>query len=102
LIKSGLKTVYAAQFGRIKLSQRLLMLPDTVTRDTQLREELIQSFKIQDEQLKQLASFRANAVKSKLLDVDGTLAERITIGDSEVVVAENGVVPIRVNMERGH
>jgi hypothetical protein len=102
LIKSGLITVYAAQFGRIKLSQRLLMLPDTVTRDTQLREELIQSFKIQDEQLKQLASFRANAVKSKLLDVDGTLAERITIGDSEVVVAENGVVPIRVNMERGH
>lgn len=100
-IKAGLNTAYAAQVGRITLSQRLLMLPDSPARDRLLREELIQSYKISDDQLKQLAKQRANAVMARLLEVDSKLADRMSIGDTETVTAEDGMVPIRVNLNTG-
>ena len=101
-IKAGLNNAYASQVGRIKLTQRLVMLPDGAAKDRQLRDELIQSYKISDTQLKQLAAQRADAVKARLLEVDGKLLERITIGDAETVNAEDGGIPIRVNLETGH
>ena len=100
-VKAGLKTAYAAQVGRIKLGQRLLTLPDNADRDTQLRQELIQSYKISDEQLNQLATRRAEAVKAKIQSVDGKLADRITIGDNQTVSADEAGVPIRVDIEAG-
>ena len=100
-VKAGLKSAYGAQVGRIKLGQRLLTLPDNAERDTQLRQELIQSYKIDDNQLKQLASRRANAVKAKLINVDPKLADRISIGDPESVTADEAGVPIKVDLEMG-
>lgn len=100
-VKAGLKSAYGAQVGRIKLGQRLLTLPDNAERDTQLRQELIQSYKITDEQLKQLAAQRADAVKRKLLAGDGKLADRVVIGDPESVSADNAGVPIKVTLETG-
>ena len=100
-VKAGLKSAYGAQVGRIKLGQRLLTLPDNAERDTQLRQELIQSYKIDDNQLKQLASRRANAVKAKLINVDPKLGDRISIGDPESVTADEGGVPIKVDLEMG-
>ena len=100
-VKAGLKSAYGAQVGRIKLGQRLLTLPDNPERDTQLRQELMQSYKITDEQLKQLAAQRADAVKARLLSVDAKLAERITIGDAEAVSADSAGVPLRVTLETG-
>lgn len=100
-VKAGLKSAYGAQVGRIKLGQRLLTLPDNAERDTQLRQELIQSYKISDEQLKLLATQRANAVKAKLLAVDAKLADRITIGEPETVSAGETGVPLKVDMETG-
>ncbi|MGV1016722.1 MAG: DUF748 domain-containing protein [Fluviibacter phosphoraccumulans] len=100
-VKAGLKSAYGAQVGRIKLGQRLLTLPDNPERDTQLRQELMQSYKITDEQLMQLAAQRAEAVKARLLSVDAKLAERITIGDAEAVSADSAGVPLRVTLETG-
>lgn len=100
-VKSGLKSAYGSQVGRIKLGQRLLTLPDNTERDNQLRQELIASYKIGDEQLKQLAAQRAEAVKAKLLSVDQALAERISIGDPETVSADESRIPLRVQIEAG-
>ena len=100
-VKAGLKSAYGAQVGRLKLGQRLLTLPDNADRDTQLRQELIQSYSISDEQLRQLATQRANAVKSRLLTVDARLADRVSIGDPETVSAGDGGVPLRVSIEMG-
>jgi hypothetical protein len=85
--------------GRIKLGQRLLTLPDNADRDTQLRQELIQSYKISNEQLNQLATRRAEAVKAKIQSVDGKLADRITIGDNQTVSADEAGVPIKVDIQ---
>lgn len=100
-VRSGLKSAYGSQVGRIKLGQRLLTLPDNAERDNQLRQELIASYKISDEQLKQLAAQRAEAVKAKLLSVDKGLADRITIGDPETVSADESRIPLRVQIEAG-
>lgn len=100
-VKAGLKSAYGAQVGRIKLGQRLLTLPDNAERDTQLRQELIQSYQITDTQLKQLAAQRAEAVKAKLLAVDAKLGDRITIGDPETVSAGENGVPLNVSIDTG-
>lgn len=100
-VRSGLKSAYGSQVGRIKLGQRLLSLPDNADRDNQLRQELIASYKISDEQLKQLAAQRAEAVKAKLLSVDKNLSERVSIGDPETVSADESRIPLRVQIESG-
>ncbi|MFM8501392.1 MAG: DUF748 domain-containing protein, partial [Fluviibacter sp.] len=98
-VKAGLKTAYGKQVGRIKLGQRLLTLPDNAERDVQLRQELIQSYQISDEQLSDLAGRRANAVRNKLLSVDAKLADRVSIGASETVASDEGGIPIKVDLE---
>ncbi len=98
-VKDGLKTAYGAQVGRIKLGQRLLTLPDNAERDTQLRLELIQSYKVTDDQLKQLATQRADGVKVRLLAVDAKLTGRIDMGDVETVNTKDAGVPIQVSIE---
>ena len=98
-VKDGLKTAYGAQVGRIKLGQRLLTLPDNAERDIQLRLELIQSYKVTDDQLKQLATQRANSVKAKLVAVDTKLADRVSIADTEAVSSDGAGVPIKVGLE---
>jgi len=98
-VKAGLYTAYAAQVGRIKLGQRLLTLPGNADRDTQLRQELIQSYKISDDQLKALAARRAAAVKARLMSADAKLADRISIGEPETISADEAGVPIKVELE---
>ena len=98
-VKAGLKTAYGVQVGRIKLGQRLLTLPDNADRDAQLRQELIQSYQISDEQLSDLAGRRASAVRNKLLSVDAKLADRVSIGASETVASDEGGIPIKVDLE---
>ena len=98
-VMAGLKTAYGAQVGRIKLGQRLLTLPDNADRDNQLRQELIQSYKVTDDQLKQLADKRAEAMKARLVAVDAKLAERVSIGDAETVSSDGAGIPIKVEIE---
>jgi hypothetical protein len=98
-VQAGLKSAYGAQVGRIKLGQRLLTLPDNADRDTQLRQELIQSYKISDEQLNQLATRRAEAVKAKIQSVDAKLTDRVSVGDNQTVSVDEAGVPIRVDIK---
>ncbi len=98
-VKAGLKTAYGAQVGQIKLGQRLLTLPDNADRDNQLRQELIQSYKVTDGQLKQLADKRAEAMKARLVAVDAKLSERVSIGDTETVSSDGAGIPIKVEIE---
>lgn len=100
-VKSGLKSAYGAQVGRIKLGQRLLTLPDNAERDNQLRQELIQSYQITDVQLKQLAQQRAESVKARLLSADKSLTDRVSIGDADTVSADEAGVPIKVELDTG-
>ncbi len=100
-VKAALKSVYGSQVGRIKLGQRLMTLPDNHERETQLRQELIQSYKISDDQLKQLAAQRAEALKAQLVASDNSLAARITIGEPETVTADGNRVPLVVQVESG-
>lgn len=100
-VKAGLKSAYGSQVGRIKLGQRLLTLPDNADRDSQLRQEMIQGIKISDDQLKQLATERANAVKTKLLAVDPKLSDRVSIGDAVSVSASDAGVPLSVELDTG-
>lgn len=98
-VKAGLKTAYGAEVGQIKLGQRLLTLPDNADRDNQLRQELIQSYKVTDGQLKQLADKRAEAMKARLVGVDAKLSERVSIGDTETVSSDGAGIPIKVEIE---
>jgi hypothetical protein len=100
-VKAGLKSAYGSQVGRIKLGQRLLTLPDNADRDSQFRQEMIQGIKISDDQLKQLATERANAVKTKLLAVDPKLSDRVSIGDAVSVSASDAGVPLSVELDTG-
>lgn len=85
--------VDAAELARAKANM--------VERDPRLREALIQSEGIGDEQLKALAMRRADALKAKLLSVNPALAERVSIGEPESVTAEQTGVPIRVDLVAG-
>lgn len=99
-IKSALRTAYANQVGRIKLGQRLLMLPDTADRDQQLRQELIESYQISDAQLHQLADERAQQAQRVLQTAGPGLAERISLGEPVQVTADSNAVSLVVQIQR--
>ena len=97
-IQSGVKSAYGEQVGRIKLAQRLISLPDNEARYQQLRNELIQSYAISEAELMQLASTRANRAKELMLAQQPNLVERITIGASKPVSADQEGIPLGVSL----
>lgn len=97
-IQSGVKSAYGQQVGRIKLAQRLISLPDNEARYQQLRDELIQSYAISEAELLQLASTRANRAKELMLVQQPNLGERITIGASKPVSADQEGIPLGVSL----
>lgn len=99
-VRTGLKSAYASQVGRLKLGQRLLSLPDSPERDAQMRQELIESYKVGENQLRALATQRAQAVRARLLGVDSELTARVRIGDVESVSADKAGVPVKVVLEK--
>lgn len=97
-IQSGVKSAYGQQVGRIKLAQRLISLPDNEARYQQLRNELIQSYAISETELLQLAGARANRAKELMVAQQPNLAERINIGTSKVVSADQDGIPLGVSL----
>jgi hypothetical protein len=97
-IQSGVKSAYGQQVGRIKLAQRLISLPDNESRYQQLRNELIQSYAISETELLQLAGARANRAKELMVAQQPNLAERINIGTSKVVSADQDGIPLGVSL----
>lgn len=99
-IKSALRSVYGSQVGRVKLGQRLLMLPDTPERDQQLRQELIDSYPIGEVQLRLLANERAQQAQQLMLAVVPSLSDRVTVGEPEAVTADVNSVGLVMQIQR--
>ena len=99
-IRSAMRTVYASQIGRVKLGQRLIMLPDTPERDQQLRQEIIDSYQIGESQLRQLANDRAKRAQQVMLTAVPELKERVDVGEPVQVSADGNAVALVVEIQR--
>jgi hypothetical protein len=95
-IQAGIKSAYAAEVGRIKLTQRILTLPDTVERYQQLRQELITYFAVNDAQLQALGDARARVAQEAMLKSNPALGERIRLGSSKAVTADREGIPLDI------
>ena len=99
-LRTAMRSVYATQVGRVKLGQRLLMLPDTPERDQQLRQELIDSYQIGDAQLRQLADDRAKQAQQVMLAAAPELKERVTLGEPAQVSADGKAIALVIEIQR--
>ncbi len=97
-VQSGLKAAYAQYIGRIKLGQRLLMLPDGEARNEQLHAELIAGIEINDTELKALAKSRAQNAYAMMLKENPSLKDRSTVGEVKPVEAGKEGVPLDVEL----
>jgi hypothetical protein len=97
-VQSGLKAAYAQYVGRIKLGQRLLMLPDGEARNQQLRLELIADIDVSDAQLKELAKSRATIAYDLMIKANPALKDRIVIGDVKSAEAGKEGIPLDVEI----
>jgi Domain of Unknown Function (DUF748) len=97
-VQSGLKAAYAQYIGRIKLGQRLLMLPDGEARNEQLHSELIAGIEITNAELQSLAKNRAQAAYAFMVKENPSLTDRITIGDVRAVEAGKEGIPLDVEL----
>ncbi len=97
-VQSGLKAAYAQYIGRIKLGQRLLMLPDGEKRNEQLHEELISGIEITDAELNELAKSRAKTAYGFMVKADPSLKDRIQLGEVKTVVAGKEGIPLDVEI----
>lgn len=97
-VQSGLKSAYAQYIGRIKLGQRLLMLPDGEQRNEQLHAELMAGMEITDAELKELAQSRAKAAYELMIKSDSSLKDRIQLGEVKTVEAGKEGIPLDVEV----
>jgi hypothetical protein len=95
-IQAGIKSAYAAEIGRIKLTQRILTLPDAVERYQQLRQELITHFAVNDAQLQALGDARARVAQEAMLKSNPALGERIRLGSPKAVTADREGIPLDI------
>ena len=97
-IQSGLKAAYAQYIGRIKLGQRLLMLPDGEARNEQLHNELIAGIEITETELKALAKTRAQIAFELMTKENPALKDRIAIGEVKPVEAGKNGIPLDMEL----
>jgi hypothetical protein len=97
-IQTGLKAAYVQYIGRIKLTQRLLMLPEGDARNEQLRNELIAAMEITETELRELASNRANLAIQIMIKDNPPLSERIKAGEVKAVAAGKEGIPLEVEV----
>jgi len=97
-VQSGLKAAYAQYIGRIKLGQRLLMLPEGEARNEQLRNELIAGMEITEIELRDLAANRAKLAMQIMAKDNLALGERIGAGEVKTVAAGKEGIPLQVEV----
>jgi hypothetical protein len=95
-IQAGIKSAYAVEIGRIKLTQRIVTLPDNVERYQQLRQELITHFVVDDAQLQALGNARARVAQEAMLKSNPALGERIRLGTPKAVTAQREGIPLDI------
>jgi len=98
-IQSGLRSAYAQYVGRIKLGQRLVMLPEGEARNEQLHNELIAAIEVSETELKELAKNRAKLAYDMMVKGDQSLKDRILLGDVKTVNAGKEGVPLDVEIK---
>ena len=97
-IQSGLKSAYGSKVGRIKLARQLINLPNTPERWTTLRNELIKSYVITDNQLIQLADQRAKNARTIFLKNNSDMADRILIGAARAIESDASGISLGVSV----
>lgn len=97
-VQSGLKAAYAQYIGRIKLTQRLLMLPEGDARSEQLRNELIAAMEVTEAELGDLAANRANLAIQIMIKDNAPISERIKAGEVKPVSAGKEGIPLEVEV----
>ena len=97
-IQSGLKAAYAQYIGRMKLAQRLLMLPEGEARSEQLHSELIAGIEISDGELAALAKSRAQIAFALMVKENPNLKDRISVGEVKSVDAGKEGIPLDVEL----
>jgi len=97
-IQSALRSAYAQYIGRIKLGQRLLMLPEGEQRNEQLHDELIAGMDTSELELKELARSRAQVSYGFMVKADPGLSERITLGEVKTVEAGKEGIPLDIEI----
>jgi hypothetical protein len=98
-IQAGLKGAYAQYIGRIKLGQRLLLLPDGEARNVQLHDELIAGIEISEEDLKTLAKNRAQVAYDLMVKDRPELKSRVSVGGIRTADALKDGVPLDVELK---
>ena len=98
-VQSGIKSAYADKIGRIKLTQRILMLSDNEERYQKLRDELIEAYSATDDDLKALAAERSKTAKDIMMKGNPGLNERIELGDVQEVNSNKDGVPLLVQLK---
>lgn len=98
-IQPGLKAAYAQYIGRIKLGQRLLMLPDGEARNEQLHNELIAGIEVTETELKALAKTRAQLAYELMTKDNPALKDRISIGEVKAVEAGKNGIPLDMELK---
>ncbi len=97
-MREALKSAYAQYVGRIKLTQRLLILPDDAARNDQLRSELIASMPMTENDLKVLATQRAKLALEIMTKNNPGLKERIQLTDVKPSNATKAGAPLEVEV----
>lgn len=97
-VQSGLKAAYGQYIGRIRLGQRLLMLPEGDARNEQLHAELIAGIQISDSELNDLAKSRAQAAYESMIKENPGLKDRISVGGVKAVEASKEGIPLDVEI----
>ena len=97
-IQSALRSIYAQYVGRIRLGQRLLMLPEGEQRNEQLHDELIAGIEVTELELKELARSRAQLSFEFMVKADAGLRERITLGEVKTIAAGKEGIPLDIEI----
>ena len=98
-VQAAIRSAYADKIGRIKLTQRILMLPDNEARYQQLRDELIEAYAASDDDLKALAGERSKTAKEIMVKGNPGLNERIELGDAQEISSNKDGVPLLVQLK---
>ncbi len=98
-VQAAIRSAYADKIGRIKLTQRILMLPDNEARYQQLRDELIEAYAASDDDLKALAGERSKTAKEIMVKGNPGLNERIEFGDAQEISSNKDGVPLLVQLK---
>ncbi len=98
-IRKAVGDGYAQQFGRFAWLKRVASEKDTAERAQAMRAELLAAQKIDDADLRALATARGNAARQLLLAAKPELESRISVLEADKVKADKDGVPLLLKLK---